>query len=96
MKKQNFELKNDKIHAAFLDMKEKQPERLKQRLNLSWSNWGFGMEQCRSEETNWQLPKGYIRKGLPPVRLVFFNFIGNPKCPSEGLQSLHIAWRKIL
>ena len=44
MMKQNYELKNDKICAAFHELKAKHPERLKQRLNLSWSNWGFGME----------------------------------------------------
>jgi len=44
MKKQNYKLKNEKIHVAFQELKRKQPERLKQRLNLSWSNWGFGME----------------------------------------------------
>ncbi len=41
---QNFEQKNAKIRAAFEDLREKHPERLKRRLNLSWSNWGFGME----------------------------------------------------
>jgi D-psicose/D-tagatose/L-ribulose 3-epimerase len=49
MKLQNFELKNQKINAAFLDIKDHQPERLKQRLNFSWSNWGFGIESL--EET---------------------------------------------
>ena len=44
MKKQNYELKNDKIRVAFTDMREKHPERLHRRLSLSWSNWGFGME----------------------------------------------------
>ncbi len=44
MQKQNFEIKNDKIKNAFLELKKKQPEKLKKRLNLSWSNWGFGME----------------------------------------------------
>ena len=44
MKKQNFELKNDLIRQAFLDLKQNQPERLKRPLNLSWSNWGFGIE----------------------------------------------------
>lgn len=44
MKKQNFELKNEKIRAAFLDLKKRQPARLKRHLNLSWSNWGFGIE----------------------------------------------------
>jgi sugar phosphate isomerase/epimerase len=44
MKKQNYELKNEKIRSAFLALKQDHPERLKQRLNLSWSNWGFGIE----------------------------------------------------
>lgn len=44
MKKQNFERKNEKIRAAFADLKKNHPERLSRRLNLSWSNWGFGIE----------------------------------------------------
>jgi D-psicose/D-tagatose/L-ribulose 3-epimerase len=44
MKKQNFETKTQKIRDAFLDLKKKHPEKLKNRLNLSWSNWGFGIE----------------------------------------------------
>ncbi len=44
MKKQNFEIKNDKIHEAFRKLKRENPARCRQRLNLSWSNWGFGME----------------------------------------------------
>lgn len=45
MKKQNFELKNERIRQAFLALKQKDPRRFKQRLNLSWSNWGFGVER---------------------------------------------------
>lgn len=44
MKPQNFELKSAAIRSAFEDLKRNHPERLKQRLNLSWSNWGFGIE----------------------------------------------------
>jgi len=44
VKKQNFEVKNDAIRAAFEDLKRQHPERLEQRLALSWSNWGFGLE----------------------------------------------------
>jgi sugar phosphate isomerase/epimerase len=44
MKKQNFEQKNEKIREAFLELKKSQPAKLAARLNLSWSNWGFGME----------------------------------------------------
>lgn len=44
MKLQNYQLKNERIRQAFIELKRQHPERLKQRLNLSWSNWGFGME----------------------------------------------------
>lgn len=44
MKKQNYELKNEKIKTAFLDLKKKNPDIFDERLSLSWSNWGFGME----------------------------------------------------
>ncbi|WP_135546489.1 sugar phosphate isomerase/epimerase family protein [Paenibacillus cymbidii] len=41
---QRFEQKNAAIRSAFEELKRKSPERLKRRLDLSWSNWGFGME----------------------------------------------------
>ena len=44
MKPQNVELHNAKIRKLFLQMKNEHPERLRQRLNVSWSNWGFGIE----------------------------------------------------
>lgn len=44
MKPQNYELKNEQIRAAFEDLKRQHPDRLARRLNLSWSNWGFGIE----------------------------------------------------
>lgn len=44
MKKQNYEIKTEQIRQAFLQLKKKSPEKLKARLNLSWSNWGFGVE----------------------------------------------------
>jgi len=51
MKMQNYERKNQRIHQAFGELKASDPGRLEQRLNLSWSNWGFGMEPlARSAE----------------------------------------------
>jgi sugar phosphate isomerase/epimerase len=44
MTDQAFEIKSRKIRTSFLDLKRRHPERLKRRLALSWSNWGFGME----------------------------------------------------
>ena len=47
MTPQNFEIKTQAIQQAFKDIKTNHPERLKQRLNFSWSNWGFGMESLQ-------------------------------------------------
>jgi sugar phosphate isomerase/epimerase len=44
MKMQNYEAKNEQIRAAFAKLKKSDPKRLKPKLNLSWSNWGFGLE----------------------------------------------------
>ena len=41
---QHYEQKNVKIREAFEKLKRMSPEKLAPRLNLSWSNWGFGME----------------------------------------------------
>jgi len=43
--KQNFEKINSDIHQKFLTLKRENPDALKPRLALSWSNWGFGMEK---------------------------------------------------
>lgn len=44
MQIQNFELKNEKIRRDFEALRKKSPGKFKTRLNLSWSNWGFGIE----------------------------------------------------
>lgn len=44
MKLQNFQLKNEKIRQQFEQLCLEYPEKMKSHLNLSWSNWGFGME----------------------------------------------------
>lgn len=59
MNMQRYEQKNQKIKEAFLDLKKKNPEKLKYRLNFSWSNWGFGMEPL--EESAGRLQKAGIR-----------------------------------
>lgn len=41
---QNYEIKSEKIKAAFIELKKNSPEKVISRLNLSWSNWGFGIE----------------------------------------------------
>jgi len=48
---QHFEQQNVGIREAFEQLKRTSPEKLTPRLNLSWSNWGFGMESLsRSAE----------------------------------------------
>lgn len=44
MNPQAFEVKSEHIRAAFASLKAQHPERLRRRLSLSWSNWGFGLE----------------------------------------------------
>lgn len=44
MKQQNFEQKNETIREQFEMIRKNSPEAFKTRLNLSWSNWGFGLE----------------------------------------------------
>ena len=45
---QRFELKNQKIQEAFLKQKRENPENFQKRLNFSWSNWGFGLENLET------------------------------------------------
>ncbi|WP_085522994.1 sugar phosphate isomerase/epimerase family protein [Tuberibacillus sp. Marseille-P3662] len=44
MKRQNYQVKDDQIKKAFKTLKKEHPEKLKRKLNFSWSNWGFGLE----------------------------------------------------
>lgn len=48
MKPQNFQVKDREVIERFLEIRQKpdfaQKIRQGQRLNLFWSNWGFGME----------------------------------------------------
>jgi len=75
MKPQNFEIKNQKIHQAFLEMKQKYPERLQERLAFSWSNWGFGLESLTESAARLQ------RAGLRWIELQ-----GNHHSPDLGYQ----------
>ena len=36
------------IKERFIALKRDQPSQLDKRLNLSWSNWGFGLEDLES------------------------------------------------
>ncbi len=75
MKKQNFETKTEKIRTAFLELKKKHPEKLKTRLNLSWSNWGFGIEPLANSAARLQ------KNGIQ-----FIELHGNHYGPDLGYQ----------
>ena len=44
MTRQKFEKKSDKIREAFEQLKAKSPAKCQREIDLSWSNWGFGLE----------------------------------------------------
>jgi len=73
MKLQNFEQKNAKIREQFEQIKKNHPERLKQPLNLSWSNWGFGLESLTTSA-----------KRLADAGIEFIELHGNHYGPDLG------------
>jgi D-psicose/D-tagatose/L-ribulose 3-epimerase len=44
MRVQHFEENNHRIRERFVALKKQSPDKFEKRLNLSWSNWGFGRE----------------------------------------------------
>jgi sugar phosphate isomerase/epimerase len=70
--KQHFEEKNARIEAAFNQLK-KSPEMLKTRLNLSWSNWGFGRESLSDSAAR-----------LEKAKVPFIELHGNHYGPDLG------------
>ncbi|HEY0865887.1 MAG TPA: sugar phosphate isomerase/epimerase family protein [Fimbriimonas sp.] len=83
MNEQAFESKNRAIREAFLEMKRARPEAMARRLNLSWSNWGFGMES---------LPASAERLARNGIR--FIELHGNLYGPDLGYEAAET--RKIL
>ncbi len=73
MKKQNYEIANEKIQTAFLELKKNHPEKLQKRLNLSWSNWGFGIESL-----------DYSAARLQKAGISFIELHGNHYGPDIG------------
>jgi D-psicose/D-tagatose/L-ribulose 3-epimerase len=73
MKQQPFEAKNEIIREKFLALKKESPDKLKTRLNLSWSNWGFGLESLSNSA-----------KRLEEAQLSFIELHGNHYGPDLG------------
>jgi len=80
---QNFEIKNRSIREAFLEKKRYAPEALQDPLNLSWSNWGFGMEDLAN-----------TAKRLEQNSITHIELHGNCYGPDLGYQP--IETKKIL
>jgi sugar phosphate isomerase/epimerase len=75
MKPQNFQQKNDHIQLEFDSLKRDHPEKLQQHLTLSWSNWGFGIEELRQSAER-----------LQNASLSYIELHGNHYGPSLGYQ----------
>ena len=75
MSMQNHEKKNAAIRQQFLALKKQQPKKLKHRLNLSWSNWGFGIEPLAASAAR------LAKHGVP-----FIELHGNHYGPDLGYQ----------
>lgn len=54
MKQQSWVEKSERIRSSFLALKKDNPQRLRRRLDLSWSNWGFGMEELSASAARLQ------------------------------------------
>jgi sugar phosphate isomerase/epimerase len=80
---QNFEEKNDAIRERFLARKRSHGGLGESRLNLSWSNWGFGMESL--EESAQRLDRASLQ---------FIELHGNHYGPDLGYRVTET--RKIL
>ncbi len=76
MTKQGWEQKSDRIRQSFLDLKRRSPEKMKRRLALSWSNWGFGIEPLSASAA--RLEKAGIR---------FIELHGNHYGPDLGYRA---------
>jgi len=70
---QNYEIKNKKIQEEFLKLGRSSPEKFKSRLNLSWSNWGFGIESLAESA-----------KRLEKAGIQFIELHGNHYGPDLG------------
>jgi D-psicose/D-tagatose/L-ribulose 3-epimerase len=76
MNQQHFEARNNRIREDFRQLKKTSPEKLKTRLNLSWSNWGFGTESLADSAAR-----------LEKAGLAWIELHGNHYGPDLGYQT---------
>jgi sugar phosphate isomerase/epimerase len=75
MRMQRFEQKNEAIRETFQALKKQSPAKLTPRLNLSWSNWGFGRESL-----------AHSARRLEQAQLSFIELHGNHYGPDLGYE----------
>lgn len=80
MSLQNWERKNAAIREDYLAAKKADPDAFKAPLNLSWSNWGFGME-----------PLAASVKRLADRGIEFIELHGNRYGPDLGYEAKQTA-----
>ena len=73
MQEQNFEVKNRRIQQRFRELRKTSPKKFQARLNLSWSNWGFGRETLANSA-----------KRLQKAEVAFIELHGNHYGPDLG------------
>jgi D-psicose/D-tagatose/L-ribulose 3-epimerase len=76
MRQQHFEEKSSRIQERFRHLKKASPEKFQTRLNLSWSNWGFGREHLSVSAKRLQ------KSGVP-----FIELHGNHYGPDLGYKT---------
>ena len=76
MQEQNFEVKNRRIQQRFRELKKTSPKKFQARLNLSWSNWGFGRETLANSA-----------KRLQKAEVPFIELHGNHYGPDLGYKA---------
>ena len=76
MQQRRFEEKNRKIQEQFRQLKKALPEKFARRLDLSWSNWGFGRESL-----------GESAALLEKAKVSFIQLHGNHYGPDLGYQA---------
>lgn len=83
MELQNFQKINAQIKEQFKQLKKNNPKTLEKRLNLSWSNWGFGMESLNDSA------KRLSRAGVKYIELHGNHYgVDLGYCPKEALKIL--------
>ena len=76
MKEQNYQLKDREVIQAFIRARAEYGGRVEKKLNLSWSNWGFGIEPMEQSVAR-----------LAKYNVPYIELHGNRYSPDLGYQT---------